>query len=187
MIGASQGADLAFTLSQDSSITLLDTEWLKLNDRWVGRSHPLRFQKSKNPKTDHWSFENWLNARLVVGDYTLYDQNGFSKGKTPNKAIVKLNADGSISDFYAFTAYSLCYSGDCLSETKTPANLITLKTSEGKEQVYIFDVDKSAHQLTLYSIGPMAKDKNGNLLKGERIIGAKAFVLVKLLKSHAAN
>lgn len=187
LLDAKQGADLAFTLSQDSTLTLMDTQWGKLNDRWEGRAHPIKFQRAKNPQTQLWSFKNWLNAKLVAGEYSLYDQNGFSKGKTPNKAVVKLNPDGSVVDFYNYIVYSICFAGDCLEEARLPANLITFKTIEGKEILYKFVREPASGQINLYPVGPMAKDSNGNVLKGERSVGVKAFVLQQIIKTHVGN
>lgn len=45
LIGSNQKADMAFTLGTDDTLTLVDTSWIVLNNRWESRPLHIKFQK----------------------------------------------------------------------------------------------------------------------------------------------
>ena len=159
IVNAYQGKDMLFILNPDNSITLIDSVWTGIpsNSLFVNVN-----------SDDPWAFDIYLNNKMIAGEYFYYREDKFT-GKR-----ITFHPDGLITGMEGFNRYSICYSGDCIGETKTPSNIVYLINSDGAESVYAFTKNKDDGALSIYELGPQIKD-----IKGERTIEGKVFDLRK--------
>ena len=162
LIHALQDKDMSFTLTNDSTLTLVDSTW-------NGVTRNSTFKKSNRTTAQTWDFEAFLNDRMIAGEYDLYKEN------KPSGQKVVFDADGSVTGLENFDRYNICYSGDCVGEIYPVSNSITF--SNGKKEVftYAFKKDKAKKTVSIFQIEGPVRD-----IKGERAIKELAFDLRQL-------
>ncbi|MCF2442736.1 hypothetical protein L0657_02120 [Dyadobacter sp. CY345] len=153
IINALKDEDMIFVLNEDEGITLIDSAW-------NGTTKNSTFKKSKS------NFVTALNERIIAGEYKIFKDDK----QTPQN--VTLNADGTISGLEKFTNYTLCYSGDCVSEIYPISNSITFSNEKTEKVMYAFKIDKIKKSLEIYHIEAPIRD-----IKGERAVKGVAFDL----------
>ena len=159
IIKATQLGDMYFEALHDSLIILIDTAWTKL-------SSPSTFKRARKDGQDNWDYAYHLNDAVISGRYTFTNSEG-----RPKQA--QFLANGQVSGLKPYLSYELCYAGDCLEETKSPANTILFTDDTGAKT--LFTIEKSdAGEIKFYSVSEPKAD-----IKGEREIGAMAFLIRK--------
>jgi hypothetical protein len=159
IVKAMQDQDMPFTMNGDQTITLVDTAWT----RSLTTS---KFIKVNEDAGRTWTFETYLNKQMISGDYIV-----FEKGQ-PTTRKLSFTSDGTVVGMEPYTAYSVCYSGDCVEETYPISNNISFTTPDKKRATYAFVKKRKDNTLTLYHIEEPQKD-----IKGERAIKQLAFDL----------
>jgi len=160
IVNAYQKKDMLFVLNTDNSITLIDSVWTGIpsNSRFIGVSG----------SDAEREFDRILNNKIIAGEYFSFWEN-----KPTGKRII-FQSDGVIAGMDNYNRYSICYSGDCIEETKTPSNIIYLINHEGAEVPYAFKKSIADGSINIYELGPQIKD-----IKGERTIDGQIFDLRK--------
>ena len=153
IIKALKDEDMIFVLNEDEGITLIDSAWNETN-------------KNSTFKKSQINFVTALNARMIAGEYSIFRDNK----QTPQN--VTLKADGTVTGLEKFTNYTLCYSGDCVSEIYPISNSITFTNEKSEQFMYAFKIDKSKKSLEIYHIEAPVKD-----IKGERAVMGITFDL----------
>ncbi len=151
--------DLALILSSDTVFVALDQDF-------TGNTQPARFHKTSIFR----GFEYGLNEATVAGKYTLVN------GDAPKNEPVIFSADGRIKGLPAYDKFSVCYSGDCMSEPLDASNVILLENTQNKVEYAVWRYDKKTKLLTLYTLEDAKPD-----IKGERAIRAKLLELRKIV------
>lgn len=162
--GAMQGKDLSFILEADGNILLIDSVWTGI----PAQSDFVKVSEDDYTQHNNWVFEKYLNEKMIAGNYFLYDGN-----KSTGQQI-SFTSDGKVTGLKDFTSYSICFSGDCTTETAPVSNTITFKNSSGVVTTYSFKFDKENNSVVFYNIAEPVKD-----IKGEREIKEKSFELMR--------
>ena len=149
--------DMIFTLTEDSTLNLIDSAWNGVNQN----------STFKQVKNSH-NFISSLNKQMIAGEYTLF------KDDKSLKIKVNLKEDGSVSGLGKFTNYTICYSGDCVGEIYPISNSITFSDDQKETVLYAFKIDKTKSKLSIYHVEAPVKD-----IKGERAVKELAFDLRK--------
>jgi hypothetical protein len=159
IVKAMQDQDMPFKINDDQTITLVDTAWTK-------SAKSSTFKKATVTSNQKWAFETYLNQQMIAGAYKVFE-NG-----QPTLREMSFAPDGTVVGLAPFTAYSVCYSGDCAEETYPISNQITFSTPDKKRVTYAFIKNKTDKTISLYHI---EEPKIG--IKGERAIQQLAFEL----------
>lgn len=151
---------MIFILNADNSITLLDSVWtgIKSNSKFINVSQ----SEGEN------AFDIYLNNKMIAGEYY-----SFMEDKPTGKRIA-FQSNGIIIGIDSYNRYSICYSGGCIEETKTPSNIVYLINNDGAEVPYAFSKSLVDGSLSIYKLGPQVKE-----IKGDRTIKGKVFDLRK--------
>ncbi|MFN8343661.1 MAG: hypothetical protein U0X91_01580 [Spirosomataceae bacterium] len=151
--------DLVLLLTSDSSFVALEQEY-------TGSPTPAVFTKT----SFFQGFEYRLNQATVAGNYEWVSADG-----KPSKMIT-LAENGTIKGLPAFSKFSICYSGDCLSEPAEAAKVILLETAQHEVEFAVWDYEKKTGRLTIYKLEAAKPD-----IKGERAIKFPLFELRKVV------
>lgn len=143
--------DLVLILTSDTSFVALEQEF-------TGNSQPARFRKTSIFK----GFEYGLNNATIAGSYVA------KEAATQKEMNIRFLPDGRIEGLPAYQKFSLCYSGDCLSEPAEASNIILLENAQKEIEYAVWRFDKSTKHLTLLKLQEAQPD-----IKGERAIKAK--------------
>lgn len=160
--GAMQGKDLPFVLNADGNIILFDSMWTGI----PALSEFTKVGEDDYTSNNKWVFEKYLNEKMIAGDYLLYEKNKAAGQK------ISFTSDGLVTGLKDFTAYSICFSGDCTTETSPVSNTITFKNSSGSSTTYSFSFDNENNSIVFYNIAEPVTD-----IKGEREIKDLSFEL----------
>lgn len=156
IVNATQFGDMLFEIKGDTILLLQDTAWTTISGASTfGRAHA---DSRKN-----WDFDNYFNDCLIAGTYSMKD----SLGKT---SLVYFLPNGQVSGISPFLSYKLCYAGDCLEETETPARIIEFTTDKGLNELFAIRMPAGKSLVQFFSIGDPVSD-----IKGQRKIGEPAF------------
>lgn len=156
---ALQDKDLLFSIDETDKLILEDSAW-KQNDQ------NSTFVKSSSGASGQWEFPSMLNARMLAGSYEV-----FENGKLTGKKVV-FDKNGTLTGLKDFTAYELCFSGDCVGEVNPISNNLTLSSAANSGTTYAFQFNRAKRILNIYNIEAPIKD-----IKGERAIKDVAFEL----------
>jgi hypothetical protein len=140
--------DLVLILSSDTSFVALEQEF-------TGQIQPASFRKTSVFK----GFEYGLNNATVAGKYAIVD------AATQKQLVVTFTADGRIEGFPAYQKFSVCYSGDCVSEPLEASNVIMLENAQKEVEFAVWRFDKSTKRLIISKLAEPQPD-----IKGERAI-----------------
>jgi hypothetical protein len=149
--------DLVLLLSSDSSFVALEQEF-------TGSPTPAVFTKT----SFFQGFEYRLNQATVAGNYEWINADGKSSKR------ITLAENGTIKGLPFFRKFSICYSGDCLSEPAEAANVILLETVDNEIEFAVWSYEKKTKRLTIYQLEAAKPD-----IKGERAILSPLFELKK--------
>ncbi len=161
---AVQGNDLHFIFNDSGNILLIDSAWTGLNINSEFR----RVSEDEYGSSHKWFFEKYLNEKMLAGDYILSD-----KSKSSGELIV-LTSDGKVTGLRNYSAYSICYSGDCTEETFPVSNTIAFTNDNGAVTVYSFTFNSEKNSVIFRKLSEPVPD-----IKGEREIQDIAFELIK--------
>lgn len=171
LLAANQSNDLNFTLNEDSTITLHDSAWVKVDTSWVGAPLNSEFRKVPDVSGSTWAFERYLNEKFIAGSYSLYLE------ERPSSEEVVFRANGEVTGLAEYNTYTICFSGDCVEETETPQNIISLGGTGDIEDSYVFKVNSQNNRIAFYALGDQLKNADGELMKGGRNVGKLVFEL----------
>lgn len=161
---AMQGNDLHFTVNETGDILLFDSAWTGINGSSVFR----KINEDQYNSGDKWVIEKYLNEKMLAGNYILSD-----KSKSSGDKII-LSSDGKVNGLRDYTAYKICFSGDCTEETKPVSNTVNFNNERGTLTTYSFEYDNEKNSVIFRKIADPDPE-----IKGEREIGEIAFELVK--------
>lgn len=160
IIGATQLGDMSFEAINDSVVILMDTAWTKLES-------PSTFKRFRNEDQKSWDYSDYLNGAVIAGRYTFTS----SEGKPKQAHFL---ANGQVTGLKPYLFYELCYAGDCMEETETPANTILFTDDTGGKKLFVIKKPHS-DEIQFYSVEEPKPD-----IKGERITGEMAFLIQKV-------
>lgn len=161
---AMQGNDLHFTVTENGDILLFDSAWTGIKERSVFT----KVNEDEYSRIHKWVIEKYLNEKMLAGNYILSD-----KSKSSGDKII-LTSDGKVTGLRDYTAYTICFSGDCTEETKPVSNTVNFNNDRGTLTTYSFEYDNGKNSVIFRKI---AEPDPG--IKGEREIRETAFELVK--------
>lgn len=162
LLNAVFDGELPFTLNADSTLTLDDAT---LNETQTNSV----FKKVNSTTAQEWVFENYLNEKMIAGEYVLYNNDA----ATPQKVIFM--ADGHVTGLNNYISYTICYAGDCIGETIPLRNTITFNDNNGSVTDYAFTVNTTNQHIMLFAIAPAVED-----IKGEREIRELVFEMRRI-------
>lgn len=140
--------DLVLVLASDTSFVVQEQEY-------TGNKQPARFRKTSIFK----GFEYSLNNATIAGSYA------FKDALTKKEMMVTFLPDGRIEGLPAYHTFTVCYSGDCLSESAEASNIILLENAQNETECAVWRFNKSTKLLTLLKLQEAQPD-----IKGERAI-----------------
>src|SRR5688572_10458580 len=158
IVNATRFGDMLFEVSNDTLIHLFDSAWTKVESF-------SSFVKEGNPVRQDWNFENYMNTCAMAGTYMMKAADGTS-------SPVYFLPNGQVSGIKPYLSYTVCYAGDCLEETETPANLIEFTDDRGGTTLFAYKKPEDLSSVQFYKLAEPMPD-----IKGERAIGALAFEL----------
>ncbi|WP_428662863.1 hypothetical protein [Runella sp.] len=132
-----------------------DTSFVALDQDFTGNNRPALFHKTSIFK----GFEYGLNNATLAGNYAIVD------GVDSKVKSVTFSADGRIEGLPAYRKFSVCYSGDCVSESTDASNIIMLENVQNKFEYAVWRLDKTNGKLTIFKLTDARPD-----IKGDRAI-----------------
>jgi hypothetical protein len=90
--------------------------------------------------------------------------------------LSRLQKMGLLKDSPNFSKFSVCYSGDCMSEPLEAGNVIMLENSQNEVEFAVWSFDKITKQLTIFKLEAPQQD-----IKGERPIKSTLLKLRKIV------
>lgn len=154
---ALQDKDLIFSINESKKLILEDSSWKQSRENST-------FERIAEASGGRWNFPSILNEKMVAGSYEI-----FKKGKATGKKVT-FSGEGKVTGMEPFTAFELCFSGDCVGEVHPVSNNITF--TGPKSATYAFQFNTAKKILNLYNIEAPIKD-----IKGERGIKDVAYEL----------
>lgn len=153
---ASQFGDMYFRIERDTMLQLFDSAWTKLGSASL-------FEKVHSENRSNWNFDNFYNECFITGSYKQ------TKPESKPNPIYFL-PNGQVTGIKPYLSYELCYAGDCMEETGTPAHLIDFTNDKGTSELFAIKVHADKSVIQFYRIGA---PKPG--IKGQRTIDELAF------------
>lgn len=154
--GATQFGDMMFHVMGDSILHLYDTVWTKITTYAT-------FKKAQEANRNDWEFNTFLNECVIAGTYSMEN-----KDKNPSRVIFLPN--GQVMGLKPYLSYALCYAGDCLEETETPANIIEFTNDQGTPELFVYKMLDGQRHIQFFKVGDAIPD-----IKGGRVIGELAY------------
>lgn len=143
-----------------------DTSFLALEQDFTGTKLPATFTKTSVFE----GFEYGLNKATIAGKYEV---------ETPSDKqaeIITFTENGIIKGLSNFSKFSVCYSGDCMSEPLEEGNVIMLENRQNELEVAVWSFDKVTKQLTIFKLEEPQQN-----IKGERAIKSMWLKLRKIV------
>jgi hypothetical protein len=147
-------------------LVLSDTSFVSLEQDFTGTKLPATFTKTSVFE----GFEYGLNKATIAGKYAL------ATPSDKQAEIITFTENGIIKGLSNFSKFSVCYSGDCMSEPLEAGNVIMLENSQNEVEFAVWSFDKVTKQLTIFKLEAPQQD-----IKGERAIKSTLLKLRKIV------
>lgn len=142
-----------------------DTSFVALEQDFTDTKLPAIFTKTSVFE----GFEYGLNKATIAGKYAV-------ETPTDKQAkIITFTENGIIKGLSNFSKFSVCYSGDCMSEPLEEGNVIMLENNRNEVEFAVWSFDKVTKQLTIFKLEEPQQD-----IKGERAIKSTLLKLRKI-------
>lgn len=143
-----------------------DTSFVALEQDFTGSQSPAFFTKTSVFE----GFEYGLNKSTIAGKYAVVNP------ATEQSQVITFAENGTIKGLPNFSKFSVCYSGDCMSEPLEAGNVIMLENSRNEVEYAVWSFDKATKQLTIFKLEEPQQD-----IKGERAIKSTLLKLKKIV------
>lgn len=143
-----------------------DTSFIALEQDFTGSKSPAIFTKT----SVFQGFDYGLNKATIAGKYA------FATPSDHQSSFITFAANGIIEGLPSFKKFSICYSGDCISEPLEASNIIMLENAQSEVEYAVWHFDKATNQLTIFKLEEPQTD-----IKGERAIKSTLLKLRKIV------
>lgn len=143
-----------------------DTSFVALEQDFTGSKLPAAFTKTSVFE----GFEYGLNKSTIAGKYAVVHPGA------EQSEVITFAENGTIKGLSNFSKFSICYSGDCMSEPLEAGNVIMLENSRKEVEYAVWSFDKATKQLTVFKLEEPQQD-----IKGERAIKSTLLTLRKIV------
>jgi len=143
-----------------------DTSFVALEQDFTGSKSPASFVKTSVFE----GFEYGLNKSTIAGKYAVLNLSD------KQSEVITFAENGTIKGLPNFSKFSICYSGDCMSEPLEASNVIMLENSRKEAEYAVWSFDKATKQLTIFKLEEPKQD-----IKGERAIKSTLLKLRKIV------
>ena len=143
-----------------------DTSFVALEQDFTGSKSPAVFTKTSVFE----GFAYGLNKSTIAGKYAVVN----ASSKQPE--YITFAENGTIVGLPTFNKFSICYSGDCVSEPLEAGNVLMLENSRKEVEFAVWSFDKTTKQLTIFKLEAPQQD-----IKGERAIKSTLLKLRKIV------
>jgi hypothetical protein len=143
-----------------------DTSFVALEQDFTGSTSPAVFTKTS-------AFEGFaygLNKSTIAGKYAVVNP------ADKQSKVITFAENGTVKGHPNFSKFSVCYSGDCMSEPLEAGNVIMLENSRKEVEYAVWSFDKATKQLTIFKLEEPQQD-----IKGERAIKSTLLKLRKIV------
>lgn len=143
-----------------------DTSFVALEQDFTGSKSPAAFAKTSVFE----GFEYGLNKSTIAGNYEVIN------ASDKQSKMITFAENGAIKGLPNFSKFSVCFSGDCMSEPLEAGNVIMLENNRKEFEYAVWSFDKTTKQLTIFKLEAPQQD-----IKGERAIQSTLLKLRKIV------